>query len=116
MRDDSVYLPYIAESIERIETYLPDPEPAVNQARFHDDPLVQDAVLRRMETLADAAGHLSDQLKERHPELPWRRITDFRNQVAHGHLEIDVDRAWSAVADLPRLKAIVSDELEQLSR
>jgi uncharacterized protein with HEPN domain len=114
VRDDSIYLPYIAESIERIEQYLPDADPNANRSRFQEDPLVQDAVLRRMETLADAAGHLSDGLKGRHPEIPWRQVTDFRNQVAHGYLDIDIDRAWSAGADLPRLKAIVQDELERL--
>jgi hypothetical protein len=43
-------LEYMWEGISRVEEYR----------REEDGPMVQDAVLRRLETLADAAGQLSD--------------------------------------------------------
>ncbi len=67
MRDNSVYLSYIRESIELIEEYTRDGEET-----FSSDLRTQDAVLRRMETLADAAAHLSDDLKMGHPEIDCR--------------------------------------------
>ena len=88
------------------------PHGAPNEATFHADQRTQDAVLRRMETLADAASHLSDELKARHPSIPWRQITDFRNVLAHGYADIRLDRVWRAiVADLPALQAVVQMEL-----
>jgi uncharacterized protein with HEPN domain len=112
MRDDTVYLRHIAESIDLVEQYLAGAERALSQALFYDDQRSQDAVLRRMETLADAASHLSDALKARHPEIPWRQIGDFRNVLAHGYTDIRLDRVWRAITgDLPTLKAVVDEEL-----
>jgi len=57
VRDDRVYLAYIRESVELVEQYTRDGEEI-----FSSDLRTQDAVLRRMETLADAAAHLSGAL------------------------------------------------------
>src|SRR5262245_8331465 len=43
--------------------------------------MVQDAVRRRLETLADAAHRLSDELEARHPEIRWRAVYGFRNKA-----------------------------------
>ena len=73
----------------------------------------RDAVLRRMETLADAAGRLSAQVKAMYPDIAWRQITDFRNALAHGYTDIRLERVWDAVVnDLPVLAALVDAELE----
>jgi uncharacterized protein with HEPN domain len=69
-------------------------------------------VLRRLEILADAAGHLSGELRARHPEVEWRRINDFRNVLAHAYMEIQLDLVWSVIEDdLPALKVVVDAEL-----
>jgi uncharacterized protein with HEPN domain len=106
---DEALLRYIQESIARIEAYT-----QAGRDAFLAETVLQDAVLRRLETLADAAGRLSEPLKARHPALPWRSIAGFRNVAAHGYLEVDMGRVWTTVrADLPALKAAVEVELEQ---
>jgi uncharacterized protein with HEPN domain len=62
MRDDRPYLEYIHESIERIESYIDLGEAPMTARDKLNDPRTEDAVLRRLETLSDAAGHLSDDL------------------------------------------------------
>jgi len=75
----------------------------------------QDAVLWRLYTLADAATHLSDALKDRHSEIPWRRVAGFRNIAAHGYLGLVIEAAWEIVeVDLPTLKAVAEEELAGL--
>lgn len=112
MRDDALYLQHISESIDLIEQYLAGPGGTLSEQHFNQDRRTQDAVLRRMETLADAAGHLSDELKLRHPAIPWRQITAFRNVLAHAYVAIRLDRVWEAITtDLPELKAVVASEL-----
>ena len=107
MRDDQVYLKFIRESIDRVELYTRDGE-----AAFTGDVRTQDAVLRRMETLADAAAHLSDELKSRHPTIAWRQVSDFRNVLAHGYMEIRLDQVWHVIThDLPALAAAVDAEI-----
>jgi uncharacterized protein with HEPN domain len=46
---------------------------------------VQDAVLGRLEILADATAQLSTELKGRHGEIPWREVYGFRNIAAHAY-------------------------------
>jgi uncharacterized protein with HEPN domain len=107
VRGDRLYLTYIHESIDLVQQYTQDGENV-----FSTDLRTQDAVLRRMETLADAAAHLSDELKARHPQISWRQVGDFRNVLAHGYTEIRLDQVWQAVVhDLPALKAVVDEEL-----
>ena len=111
MRDDGVYLDHIAESLRRIEQYLGGTPGAPDSHLFYEDPRTQDAVLRRLETAADAASHLSRELKARHPGIPWRQIGAFRNILAHGYADLDLDQVWLAVAnDLTALRTVVDEE------
>lgn len=97
----------IQEGIARIEEYT-----RADREVFLGEPIVQDAVLRRLETLADAASKLSDSLKARHAEVPWPQIYGFRNVAAHAYERLDLSRVWEVVElYLPILKAAVDEEL-----
>src|SRR6266545_3553335 len=112
MRDDSVYLEWIEDSIELIEQYLGGQAGPMNKDRFFAERLLQDAVLRRLETLAEAAGHLSDELKMRHPEVDWPKLSGFRIVLAHVYARINLDTVWQALEEhLPTLKAVLASEL-----
>jgi hypothetical protein len=79
--------------------------------------MVQDAVLRRMETLADAAARLSSELRDRHPEIPWRLISDFRNVLAHAYTDVRLEVVWQVIVrDLPPLARVVSEEIPGIFR
>lgn len=111
MRDDSVYLDYIEESIELVEQYLRAGSGALDRARFEADVLTRDAVLHRIETLAEATSHLSVELRARHPDIEGRKIVDFRNVLAHGYVRLDLDLVWrSIMQDLPALKTVIEQE------
>jgi uncharacterized protein with HEPN domain len=85
-------------------------EVARSGSASHD--LVEDAVLRRLETLSDAVGHLSPKLRAEHPEIAWRRITAFRNVLAHGYMSIDPKRIDEVIDnDLPPLRSFANDQL-----
>ena len=110
---DRVHLEYIRDSIERIDEYTD----GRSEDRFTRHPLVQDAVLRRLETLADASHKLPEELKERHPEIGWRTVYAFRNIAAHAYTQIDLQRVWEIVRDhLPTLHRAVVEELEGVKR
>lgn len=110
---DHVHLEYIRESIERIEEYTD----GGSEDRFRRHPLVQDGVLRRLETLADASHKLPDDLKARHPEIRWRTVYAFRNVAAHAYTQIDLQRVWEIVRDhLPGLRQAVVQELGRFER
>ena len=79
---------------------------------FLQDVDVQDAVLWRLQTLAEATGRLSQAVKDRHPEIRWRAVYGFRNIAAHAYLDLRLDQVWEIIElHLPALKAVVDDEL-----
>jgi uncharacterized protein with HEPN domain len=108
-RGDAEYLAYVTESIERIERWTSGGPDAVLA-----DEVLREAVLHRLETLSEAVIRLSDALKVRHTEIPWRSITEFRNRLAHGYLDVDPVRVWEVISeDLPILKVVVAAELRR---
>jgi uncharacterized protein with HEPN domain len=106
-RTDADYLVHIRDSIERIVRWA-----APGRDIVLADEVLFEAILRRLETLSEAASHLSDPLKRRHPEIPWRLIIDFRNRLAHDYLDVRPERVWDViVVDLPLLMAVVREEI-----
>ena len=70
--------------------------------------LVQDAVLRNLQIMAESSQRMSDDLKAQHPMIPWREIAGFRNILVHDYLGGDCDAVWSVVEqDLPELKKVL---------
>ena len=108
MRSDSGYLEFIDESIRLVPSYT-----QAGYEHLESDIGNQDQVIRPMEIIADATARLSTQLQERHPDVPWRQIKDFRNSVAHGYMDVDLQLVWQAVQRLPELERVVEDELER---
>jgi len=54
MKDDKLYLIHISECIGRIEQYLPDR----SKHAFLSSTLLQDAILRNLQTMAESTQHL----------------------------------------------------------
>ena len=77
-----------------------------DEARFRASRLIQDAVVRNLQTLAESSQRLTDKIKAGEPDVPWRAISGFRNILVHDYLAIDVDAVWLVVdQELPRLRA-----------
>ncbi|MEB3885690.1 HepT-like ribonuclease domain-containing protein [Lyngbya sp. CCY1209] len=53
---------------------------------FLHNTLVQDAVLRRLQTMAESTQRLSEELKAEATEVDWRALSGFRNVLVHDYL------------------------------
>jgi uncharacterized protein with HEPN domain len=110
VKDDKLYLIHIGECIERIETYVGEG----GKDAFMASTLIQDAVLRNLQTLAESTQRLSNSLKAAHPEVEWYKIAGFRNVLVHDYLGVDLERAWLIVErDLPGFRRAIGDMLEE---
>lgn len=109
MKEDRLYLIHIEESIDRIHAY-------VAGLDFHDfmqKSLVQDAVLRNLQVLAESTQRLSADFKAAHPEIEWYKIAGLRNILVHDYLGIDMETVWLVVKNnLPELHEIITTALE----
>jgi uncharacterized protein with HEPN domain len=101
VKDDRVYLGHVLRCIERIEEYA-----GGDSARFSASNLVQDAVLRNLQTMAESTQRLSADLKARRPEIDWTALAGLRNVLVHSYLGVDLDQVQRAIEqDMPKLKS-----------
>jgi len=75
---------------------------------------IRDAVIRNLEIIGEAARHLSEDLRARHPEIPWMRIAGLRDVLIHEYFGVRMDRVWRVVEHrLTELKRLVESMLSE---
>ncbi|MFB6097943.1 MAG: DUF86 domain-containing protein [Salinibacter sp.] len=103
-KGDELYLEHIHERIERIEACARE-----GRAAFDASPILQDAIMRNFEVIEEAVKQLSPGLRDRYPEVAWRRVAGFRDVLIHNYMGVDLDEVWNVIEkDLPRLKQTVA--------
>jgi uncharacterized protein with HEPN domain len=101
MKDDSIYIDHILQSIGRIKSYLN----GKDQQTFVDDFLTQDAVVRQLEIIGEATKRLSKKLRDANPNVPWLDMAGMRDILIHNYLGIEVELIWDTIQyDLTDLK------------
>ncbi len=101
-RDDRVYIDHIRDAIARIESYVL----AHTEDTFMASPLVQDAVMRQIQIIGEAANRLSPDFVAKAPRIPWADIVGMRNKLVHDYMGVDLEAVWdTAVRDMPALKS-----------
>ena len=92
MKDDLVYVEHVLGCLARIQTYT-----GGSKSVFMESTLVQDAVIRNLQVMAESTQRLSEEIKGKHPEVDWRGLAGFRNVLAHGYLGVDAQRVWELI-------------------
>ena len=98
---DPIYLGHMLEAIARIRGYIG----RKRRAGFLASALLQDAVIRNIEIIGEAAGRLSPEFAARTPDIPWREIAGMRHRLIHGYMRVNLDTVWEVTQrDLPALE------------
>jgi uncharacterized protein with HEPN domain len=69
----------------------------VDETAFLTSRLHQNAVIRSLEVIGEAAGKVQPATRARHPEIPWHEIIGMRHRLVHGYSEVDLSIVWSVV-------------------
>ena len=69
----------------------------VDWGRFRHDDLVQNAVMRQIQIIGEAARMVSPEYQSEHPEVPWRDMVGMRNRLVHEYFRILPGRVWDVV-------------------
>jgi uncharacterized protein with HEPN domain len=109
-KDPRVYLAHILECAQKIERYTKGGE-----KEFHNDTMLQDAVIRNFEIIGEAAKRVPETYRRAHSQLPWRLMAGFRDVLIHAYEGVDLKRVWRIVRhDLPVVKEAVEKLLPPL--
>lgn len=99
-REDTAIIQDMKEAIERIMSYTS----RMEYDGFQQDYKTQDAVIRNIEILGEAAKLLSDETKEKHPDIPWKDIAGTRDKLIHDYFGVNIDIVWDiAKNEIPTL-------------
>ena len=100
MLHDDGWLLDILLAARRVSEYVSN----VSAEEFRQNPMLQDAVVKRLEIIGEAANRLSEEYKAAHPEIPWTLMIGMRHRLVHAYFNIDLPRVWHvAVKDIPDL-------------
>jgi len=106
-KDDFVYVGHMLDTAQL----------AVNKVKgktrqeFDSDQNLRLALVHLIQTIGEAARHVSLSLQRAHPEVPWSKVIAMRHKVVHDYLHVDFDIVWDVVT--VNLPAIVA-ELEKI--
>jgi len=76
---------------------------------FEASDLHQNAVVRALEVVGEAARRVSDETRNAHPSIPWRPIIGMRNRLMHEYFRVDLEEVWRTVTtDIPQLVELLS--------
>ena len=101
---DEAYLLDILNAARKVLQYTT----GVAEEDFLRNELLQDATLRQLEILGEAARKVSQETKDGHSEIPWPEMIGLRNRLIHEYSRINLQRVWDTIQnDLPRLITLV---------
>ncbi len=102
MKTNLLYLSHIRDALKNILAYVSSEE------EFMRDKKTQDAVVRNLEIVGEAAKRLSESYRKQHPNVPWDSMTGMRDVLIHDYDEIDLHEVWKTIeSDVrPALSAI----------
>jgi uncharacterized protein with HEPN domain len=110
LRDDRERLRDIKEAIEKIEKYV-----SFGYQAFAEDERTQVWIIHHLQVIGEASNHLSNELTEQNPDIPWADIVGLRNILVHQYFGIDLRQVWeTAELDMPVLKAKVREILQEM--
>lgn len=112
-KDPLVFIEHILESIETIEEYTK----GITKEEFINSKKTQDAIIRRIEIIGEAAKNVPEDVKKNFPNIPWKRISGMRDILIHGYFGVDLGLTWKVaseeIRDLRKKVMKVKKDLEK---
>ncbi len=89
-RDYNLYIEDMLTSMLRIEEYIGE----IGFKEFKMNYLIVDAIIRNFEIIGEASKNVPPEIKNKYPEIPWKKMYGLRNLIAHEYFGIDYEMIW----------------------
>ena len=105
------YIGDILASIQEVEDFTQ----GMQYDSFAGDRKTVNAVVRSLEVMGEAAKRVPDDVRQRYPDVPWKRMTGMRDKLIHEYSGVDLEIVWGVVkTELPPVKPLIEQILRDL--
>lgn len=112
MRDYKLYLDDILKAIRKIEKH----SNVLGIERLKDDDLIIDGIVRNLEIIGEAVKNIPAQVKNKHPNIEWKKISGLRDILAHEYFGVDLEILRDIIRNkLPELKKNIYSILKKMN-
>jgi uncharacterized protein with HEPN domain len=93
MQRDAVYLADILSAAADLREF----GLAASFEEFCSNKTLPYAMLHALTVIGEASSKVSAELKERHGEVPWQRVSGLRHRIVHDYSRLDYELVWQVV-------------------
>lgn len=112
-RHGLLYLEDILKCMNMIESYTH----GLSFEDFNENQLVIDAVVRNLEVIGEASKFVSEDIKQRYSDVPWKSMIGLRNILIHEYFGIDEQIIWQIItSDFRKNKPIIEQIIKEQSK
>jgi len=108
---DQARINHILDAILELERYTA----SYSEHNFFENSMLQSACIRQLEIIGEAAGRISEKIKERSATIKWKELVGLRNILIHEYFGVDLQVVWEIIKlDIPQLKNEITILLNEI--